>query len=385
MHQYREALEILTEMAELEQRNIRLRPWDRRDNEERLSSLFHQLKDVGPFVLAKGKMVNLGSYGLGIYQGADVAWAALRERVPPDQIVQSAHDIIKANKAPFRRVNLLLGIEGDFDHRVGDLRVRSRNFQERFDAQAQLAHDPINAARDMMSGAAVEFDYEDVLFGALDEDTGLVRGAHADKMDKVIAALTLSSDAPVSLGMSYTRPLSFAFPSRSRSPNIGDLSFGGEAGTIKIDFEAFDKIYLGLERLGKKDWNAIRIAASRLSRSRQWPYRNPETSVIDLMIALEILTTFGGNQKSEVGYRVKTHAALLSSASSAERLANSKTITALYDLRSTAVHQGAVNHKKYLEHRLKGDEIVRQVAEAIIDREGFPDWGELVLTNPSVS
>ena len=106
--------------------------------------------------------------------------------------------------------------------------------------------------------------------------------------------------------------------------------------------------------------------------------------MIDLGIALEMLVLHGSD-KAELKYRLALRGAMFNSHDKVKRFKDYKLLKTIYDLRSTAVHQGRFNSKNQEQATgiiCEGLSVAADIAKKLIEHGGFPNWEEdLILVS----
>ncbi len=128
----------------------------------------------------------------------------------------------------------------------------------------------------------------------------------------------------------------------------------------------------------------LRISVDRFNQA----LRSPDVvdKAIDLGIALEVilLHNIGPTERGELRYRSSIRGAMFAGGDKQDRLNTFKLLKDAYDLRSKAVHAGALTPKKNkpppMEILERAGSIYARIAREIIERGSFPDWdAEYVL------
>jgi hypothetical protein len=167
-------------------------------------------------------------------------------------------------------------------------------------------------------------------------------------------------------GFAYSGVM-FEIAARTASRN----PIGLEAGPIARLFRCFEA-FEGSAR------ESLRVSADRLNQALCRP--NVIDKAIDLGIALEVLLlhSIGPKELGELKYRFSIRGAMFLGGSEVDRLNTFKLLKDAYDLRSKAVHAGALTAKKNASPPTEildnAANICARIARNVIERGSFPDW-----------
>ncbi|MFN3674519.1 MAG: hypothetical protein ACK4TC_00970 [Sphingomonas pseudosanguinis] len=133
-----------------------------------------------------------------------------------------------------------------------------------------------------------------------------------------------------------------------------------------------------IERMDRGD--VLSLTIDRLLRSRL--SKTVEDRIIDLGMAAEIalmhVAKGGGDGKGEITNKISHRAAWLLGADVDERARIAKVASDLYAARSIVVHTGSAP-QKYVQAISEYDQLIVDVAMALLERGHFPDWKTLTL------
>lgn len=153
------------------------------------------------------------------------------------------------------------------------------------------------------------------------------------------------------------------------------------AGETAIDEAAAKELatgYFGIEELRRH--KTLRIPLDRLDRSAV--NRDLSDRAIDLGIALEalLLHDLEGRDRGELRFRLSLRGAWLGANDQQERVQIQKSLKEVYDLRSMAVHSGAVEPSPHNRRTIeRGTELCKRLICKTIDANARIDWSALVL------
>jgi hypothetical protein len=190
----------------------------------------------------------------------------------------------------------------------------------------------------------------------------------------------------------------------TRRPQVGARTTGGGGWLARIsryngiefsDAECDEarRLHTAFAALGDAAKAGLKVPMERLSMAQvEWRFHapsyerdNPVHQVIDLGISLEALL-LNDKPDQELSYRFALRGAhLMGGADPAKRREFYRVFSALYSLRSTAVHSGVMPKKIDNPRNLTPAELLRYglglSAEAIrkVIYEGRPDWERVVL------
>lgn len=166
-----------------------------------------------------------------------------------------------------------------------------------------------------------------------------------------------------------------------------DVAFLGSFETGKFDLDATVPILTSYESFSG-DLAGLRLAMKHLRRAwrRSMSF---DDKAIDIGIALEVLLAHGSRQ--EIRHRVGIRGAWLLGESVDERAEINKVITALYDMRSGAVHSGhapvsvKINGERVriFDAIERSYQLLGRIYAAILAHGDWPDWNRLVLGSPA--
>jgi hypothetical protein len=163
----------------------------------------------------------------------------------------------------------------------------------------------------------------------------------------------------------------------TRGVDSASSSFG--AGAIEW-YQATDRAYWARS---ESERSRLRVALGRLNSATL--DRDDTDRAIDLGIALEALFSSERDELGEITFKLRTRAARFLELEFAERLATSKSIAELYNLRSCAVHTGSLEKWSRQNKRQNLTDVLARGRSMVIDacqmiiRDGFPDWDEVLL------
>jgi hypothetical protein len=164
---------------------------------------------------------------------------------------------------------------------------------------------------------------------------------------------------------------------------IGDGNdFGSGIGLdVTAPLEKLATAYFGIDAARRH--YALRIPLDRLDRANRM--RDLADNSIDLGIALEalLLHDLPGRDRGELRFRLSLRCAWLAGGNPTERASFQKTLRDAYDLRSSAVHEGAIEPSaKNWKTMTDGRDLCRQLIIKVIKANGSVAWDKLVLGEP---
>jgi Apea-like HEPN len=131
------------------------------------------------------------------------------------------------------------------------------------------------------------------------------------------------------------------------------------------------------------DSQALKLSIDRLLSSRRG--RSIEDQMIDLGMAAEIALMHTkdnpGNGKAEITNKLGARGAWLLGTNAEDRLKVQALVADLYSARSEVVHTGIAS-PKYHSRMPEFDKLASDIALALLNKGGFPDWKSLVLGGP---
>ena len=162
--------------------------------------------------------------------------------------------------------------------------------------------------------------------------------------------------------------------------NLGGF-FGPE---VEIDAKPAEELAAAYFRIDRtRRHNILRIPLDRLDRAAG--DRDLADRAIDLGIALEALLLHEQNKKDrgELRYRLSLRGAWLGGVNEEERREILTSLRDVYDLRSHAVHTGAVDRGNRTDQTIEcGTALCKQLIRKAIDVGGDINWESLVLGGP---
>lgn len=146
---------------------------------------------------------------------------------------------------------------------------------------------------------------------------------------------------------------------------------------VALDGASIGELFSRFEKLKPSERAVIRITLDRLNQAIR--RRNIVDKAIDLGIALEVMLLHGieENYRGELKFRSSIRGAAFLGGEKPEQLKTFKLLKHAYDLRSKAVHSGALKEKaKEPVKQILEDaaSTCASIARKLIDRGSFPNW-----------
>jgi len=144
---------------------------------------------------------------------------------------------------------------------------------------------------------------------------------------------------------------------------------------VALEAESIARLFRDFEAFNEPDKDPLRISADRLNQALRRP--DVVDNAIDLGIALEVmlLHSIDTNFRGELKYRSSIRGAMFLGGDEPNRLNTFKLLRDVYDLRSKAVHAGALSAERPTTEKLeKAFSTCAQIARKLIERGSFPDW-----------
>jgi hypothetical protein len=198
---------------------------------------------------------------------------------------------------------------------------------------------------------------------------------------KALAAMTLSGQCAPVVTWSYDVPVHPAIPANG----LGGMGASGTLSPLPVfgapvDPTTLKDMYVGIGKMGEKDWVPLRLSINRLARSRG--HADPIDRAIDLGISIEATLLHreqGTGAKGELRNKVGTRGAWLAADTPADRERVFNVLRAAYDARSAAVHNGVLTPKN-AGCLNEADEECTKLLRKIVQSGAFPSsWDKLVL------
>lgn len=147
--------------------------------------------------------------------------------------------------------------------------------------------------------------------------------------------------------------------------------------SYRVEGESIADLFRLFDNFDASQKAPIRIALDRLNQALREPVLADKA--IDLGIALEVmlLHEIGEQDRGELKFRTSIRGSAFLEGSKARRLETFKLFKKLYDLRSKAVHSGALKSTGEADTAKtlkKGSELCAHVARKLIERGSFPNW-----------
>jgi hypothetical protein len=154
--------------------------------------------------------------------------------------------------------------------------------------------------------------------------------------------------------------------------------FGRETQIDETAAQELAAAYFGIDASRRQ--RTLRIPLDRLDRSAG--YRDLTDRAIDLGIALEalLLHDLDGRDRGELRFRLSLRGAWLGASDQQERTEVQKSLKDVYDLRSAAVHSGAVDPSTSNRQTIeRGTELCKRLIRKTINANARINWNALVL------
>jgi hypothetical protein len=222
--------------------------------------------------------------------------------------------------------------------------------------------------------------------GDLDLNALTLRGERIDDLVRCIRALAVSPVAALGSWAYLTN--TFANTIVGVGYQWGEALFDRQLGVVRpvaINPKAIAELFRSFSQIRPDEKRVLRIALDRLSQAVR--RNNIIDKAIDLGIALEamLLHGIGKNDRGELKFRQAIRGAAFLGGPKTERLQTLTLLKDAYDLRSTAVHTGALEKgkrgqtaDKILEDAAR---ICAGIARKLIGRGSFPDWDAEYVVN----
>ena len=147
---------------------------------------------------------------------------------------------------------------------------------------------------------------------------------------------------------------------------------------VALEAECIAHLFRRFEAFKDSAKDPLRISVDRLNQALRRP--DIVDKAIDLGIALEVmlLHSIDPTERGELRYRSSIRGAMFLGGDKQDRLNTFKLLKDAYDLRSKAVHAGALTAKKNAsppsEILEKAASVCANIARKVIERGSFPDW-----------
>ncbi len=162
----------------------------------------------------------------------------------------------------------------------------------------------------------------------------------------------------------------------SFNPALFDIAvYSASRDPVALEAESIARLFRCFEALRDSVKDPLRISIDRLNQSLRRP--DIVDKAIDLGIALEVmlLHSIDPRERGELRYRSSIRGAMFLGGDKQERLNTFKLLRDAYDLRSKAVHAGALTAesppKETLEEAVS---VCARIAQKLIEQGSFPDW-----------
>lgn len=199
-----------------------------------------------------------------------------------------------------------------------------------------------------------------------------------DAIGRAFIALVISG-APVELGYRFSHATHPGYPGG------GGGVFWTSAPNNHFRAQSIDvsKVVDGFNHLESFDGiSELARLATRLSRART--HRDPVDAHLDFGIVAESLLTHSEKEQGEIRFRLSTRAGWLLGSSPADRAQVARRMKRLYDLRSTAAHEGRLpttgSNAWTIADREDSDLLCTQLMQHVLHRGKFPTgWQEIMF------
>ncbi len=311
----------------------------------------------------------------------------------PEAALRKLSDLTKENKGRYRLTAILSGVTVKEKTQITrDIFIAPFGYDDLPFALPNIQRPLPGMIVNHLQPMPTAFLFFEADYKPLFEDTGLGDYQAPKKQVEMLVTMAdivsvISSNAVAILGM-WIKSEDRHLPARLGALSFSDPAWGSGPINTAVDFDVektrvFAKKCKSFSENQAKDWEVIKIAMSRLNRSRRHTQLEDRAIDIGTICELILMHDLSDSSNTEISFKLAMRGAWLLGNSVDERKDIFAQLQSAYKKRSIAVHRGkfknSTREQTYWIEMHFESLLVEQMICKILDQESFPKWSTLVL------